>query len=362
MTKRKPIDPSMLNQLVQSSQTQEVQNGTPRTTDKNFPLFATPVNEDVIVYFPKTNVRSDESGEVMEMLNSHLHAVKLGRSNQLLRCVNNLGGNPVFDQLGYDGTCPACDAMQEVWELYNLKYKAEANRLGIDPENDPNDTLKDTRSKLVSEMAIKAAEEYVTFPVAILPTKDKFVPKENAHDEVKVVFVQWRKQRYNDAIMSALEALPKNPGHPAGMLWFWKFSYDTKGKQPTAMMSAKNAKYSVIQDSATVELFRDYMNLAEEKAKDFTIFKAAEVVVANHFLYRDEIEEKVNKILAPTRQLLETAKMSGGAPALPTGQPAGQLGAGNPLANFGTAPEAQGEGAQGTAPQTPPANPIQFQS
>lgn len=359
MTKRKPIDPTMLAQLVSGSQGQEIQNGTPRTTDPNFPLFATPVNQDIMVYIPKTNVRVDESGEVMDVLKSHLHSIKLGRSNQLLRCINGLSGNEAFDYLGYDGTCPACEGMQEVWELYNMKYAQEAKRLGIDPENDPNDTLKETRTKLLGEQAMKPAEAYVTFPVAILPSVSKFVPKENADDEVKVVFVQWREQRYKDAILGGIDSLPTNPGHPAGLLWLWKFSYDTKGKQPTAMLSAKNAKYTPVQDSATVALFQHYMNVAEEKAKEFTIIKAAEVIVSNQYLFRDEIAEKVDKVLVQTRQLIETAKVSGGM-AITAGQPTGQLGAGNPLASFGQVEGSLG-GEQNAQPVgTAPTNPISF--
>lgn len=341
---RRKVDTSLLQGLVEHSQNQEVQRGTPRTTDPRFPVFSTPVNQDILVYIPRTNVVVTENGEEMQLLHSHIHQGRIGRQFVSLRCISGLTGNPVFDELGYDGTCPACDATQEAWELYRIKLDAEAKRIGIDPQDDPNDTLKPAREKILSEMDIRGAEEYVTFPVVIIPTKGKMLPADDWANNLEVVFVNWRKQRYDDTIGAALESLMENPGHPAGLFWFWKFSYDTKGKQANARDSARNAKYTIIQDQNALQMYEPIRAVAEEKAKEFTLVKAAEVVVANHFLYKEDLEVEVNKVMAKTRQLLDLAKQ-GGAAALPqAGQAQGQLpaGGGNPLANFGT--------AQGSAP------------
>lgn len=336
---RRVVDMSLLQGLVQGSQNQEVNKGTPRTTDPNFPVFTTPINQDIIVYFPMVNVVTTENGTDMQVLKSHIHEARVGKSFTSVRCISGLAGG-VFDQLGYDGSCPACDAMQEVWELYRVKLNAEAKRLGIDPQNDPQDVLKPAREKILSEMDLKNAEEYVTFPVVIIPTAGKFQPAPDAMEKMQAVFVHWRRKRYNDAILSALDSLMVNPGHPGGMFWLWKFSYDTKGKQANARDSAKNAKYTPITDQSALALFEPFREAAEEKAKEFTLVKAAEVVVANQFLYKEDLEAEVNKIMARTRNMLELAKMGGmQQPALGAGQPAGQLGFANPLANFGIAQE-----------------------
>lgn len=370
---RRTVDVSMLQGLVQGATGQEIQKGTPRTTDPNFPVFTTPVNEDILVYIPMTNVVSDENGVDMKVLQSHIHEAKIGKQFTSLRCINGLAGNPAFDVLGYDGSCPACEATQDAWELYRVKLNAEAKRLGIDPQNDPADTLKPVRENILREMDLKGSEEYVTFPIVIIPTKAKFTPADDALENLKVVFVHWRKKRYDTEILGALDNLMTNPGHPAGLFWLWKFSYNTEGKQATAMLSAKNAKYSVIQDAGALANFEKFRQIAEEKAAPFTLLKAAEVVVANQFMYKEDLEVEVNKVMARTRQMLEFAQMSGGQPALGAGQPAGQLGAGNPLANFGTAQQGQPQlggaptnlGQQPDAQQQQPTqpqaqNPIQF--
>jgi hypothetical protein len=315
------------------------------------------------VYIPRVNVITDENGSDMRVLPSLIHDGKNGKQFTSLRCISGLSANPVFDQLGYDGSCPCCEATQDVWELYKVKMDAEAKRLGIDPQNDVADTLKPVREKILQEMDLKGAEEYVTFPIVIIPTKGKFLPADDALETLQVVYVHWRKKRYNDSILQALDQLMTNPGHPAGLFWLWKFSYDLQGKQATAMNSAKNAKYSVIQDQTALANFEQFKLPAEQKAAGFTLLKAAEVVVATQFMYKEDLEVEVNKIMARTRQVLELTKVNSGQPALGVGQPAGALGGSNTLANFGVAPEqAPAQGNMGTVetPAQTGGNPVTF--
>lgn len=359
MAARRVVDTSMLQGLVEGASTQEVQKGTPRSTDPNFPVFQTPVNEDIIVYIPRTNMRVDENGEDMLYLSAFTHDGRIGKQFVSLRCISGLAGNPMFDALGYDGTCPACEANQESWELYRVKLQAEARRLGIDPQTDTADTLKPIRENILKEMDLKNAEEYVTFPIVIIPTKGKFLPADDAMDKLQAVYVTWRKKRYQDTLLAALDSMMVNPGHPAGMFWFWKFSYDTQGKQANARDSARNAKYSPIIDAQAVAVFDKFRAKAEDKAKGFTLVKAAEVIVANQFMYKEDIEVEVNKIMARTRQMLDLAKMSNGTPGLVAAGAASP--SENPLASFGVS-----QGNMGVAPSAPapatdtPANPVSF--
>lgn len=274
----------------------------------------------------------------MEVLNALIHDGKNGKQFTSVRCISGLH-NEFFEQLGYDGTCPACEAMHEVWDLYNVKMKAEAAKWGIDPQNDPADSLKPHREKILGEMDLKNAEEYVTFPIVIIPTKAKMTPADDALTTMRVEFVTWRKKRYNDAIIATLDTMMNNPGHPAGLFWMWKFSYDTQGKQANARDSAKNAKYAVINDASALPLLEPLRAAAEEKAKEFTLIKAAEVIVANQFLFKEDVDAEVRKIMSRTRQLLQLSSVSGTQQQLPAGQPVGQLGGANPLANFGVQPQ-----------------------
>lgn len=322
---RRKVDVNLLQDLMKGAEGQEVSRGARLTTDPNFPVFQTPVGEDILVYFPRTNMISDENGETMGVLRSHIHDYKKGQSYGRIRCISGLSNTPAYDALGYDGTCPACEAVDDCWKLYNKKLAVEAKKLGVDPQNDPAGVLKPLRSTLASEMDMKAAEEYVTFPIVIIPQKAKMVVADDAVNNLKTVFVTWKKKRYEDSIISNLDSLRNNPGHPGGMFWFWKFTYNTEGKQANARDAAKNAKYTPITDAADLQYL---VAACEESAKNFTLQKATEVIVANQWMYKEDMEADVKAIMEKTRTFLEIAGASDvSANALPS--------ATNPLAAFG---------------------------
>lgn len=341
---RKTVNPAMLQGLVAQSQEQVIQKGTPRTTDPNFPVFATPVNEKILVYIPKTTVREDHNGETLDVLHSILHDYHKGNSFGTLRCIHGLQGE-AFEELGYDGSCPACEAIPEEWELYNAKMEAEAKQRGISLDNDPNDLMKSTRQELLKGMSLKAPDEYVTFPVVIIRLQPDGSISPEAINNLEPVFVHFRKKRYNEKVLGALKALMNAPAHLGGQIMSWDFTYDTQGKPADAMNSAKNATYTVIRDG-------DFLNdpsvqaivaKAEEVAQPFTLFKAAEVVTAVQFLYKEDLDAEVSAIMRPDRQMLELYKMKG-SQALEAPQQQ------NTLANFGqeqSAPQTQqGQQAQ----------------
>lgn len=366
MAKRK-VNPADLAALVQQSADQIVTGGAPSTYDPNFPVFRTPVNLPIFVYIPKTNVVSDPSGERMEVLRSNLHATKQGKRFGSMRCIKNLTGNEVFDKLGYDGECPACDATSKAWDLFNIKLRAEAKKMNVDPDNDTGDLLKDVRSRLLrEEMDMKGAEEFVTFPIVIIPVSARFTPSPDAEEKMEVVFVHWRKKRFDEKLVQGLNTLISPPAHLGGTIWVWDFQYDTKGKQADAMHSAQNATYTPYANSslkdalqpADFERLMHILEVAEQKASEFTIIKAQEVVVAVEFLFKEDMEAEVTKIMANTEKLLDQANLSGGV--LEGGA---QPQIGNPLASFGQAAP-QGGQPQGlpqgqTAPSFGQAQPEQ---
>lgn len=326
------VDVSLLAQLNAGAENQEVKKGGfSRTTDPNFPVFSTPVNKDILVYIPMTNVVQNENGAEMKLLNVHTHTYREGNITGMLRCVSGLEGGVYTDELGYDGSCPACDAVKDCWALYNRKLDAEAKKLGIDPQNDSGDILKAARRKILDEMDMKSSEEYVTFPVVIIPTVEKSIkPTNDALSNLQVQFVVWTKKRYEKNIIGALDSLMNNPGHPGGMFWVWKFSYDTGGKQANARDSAKNAKYMPITDGDFLKAVSPAKPALEKAAANFTNEKASEVIISNQYMYMEDLTEKVNKIMAKTRNLLALSETESlGTPAV----------GGNPLASFGALPD-----------------------
>lgn len=325
------VDVNLLAQLNEGAENQEVKKGGfSRTTDPNFPVFATPINKDILVYIPMTNVVQTENGAEMKLLNVHTHSYREGNFTGMMRCISGLNGGIYTEVLGYDGTCPACEAVKDCWTLYNRKIDNEAKKLGIDPQNDTADVLKSARRKILDEMDMKGTEEYVTFPIVIIPTEEKSIrPTADALNNLQVQFVVWTKKRYEKNILGALDSLMTNPGHPGGMFWMWKFTYDTAGKPANARDSAKNAKYMPITDGNFLNAMAGGKPALEKAASAFTNEKASEVVISNQFMYKEDMDEKVNKIMAKTRQLLSMSETEslGGAPAIGV----------NPLADFGGA-------------------------
>ena len=293
------VDINLLAQLNAGAEKQEVKKGGfSRTSDPKFPVFSTPINKDILVYIPNTNVIQTENGSEMKLMNVHTHTYREGNITGMLRCISGLEGGVYTEVLGYDGTCPACEAVKDCWALYNRKIDAEAKKLGIDPQNDTGDVLKSTRRKILDEMDMKGTEEYVTFPIVIIPTQEgKMVPTNDAMNNLQVQFVVWTKKRYEKNIIGALDSLMENPGHPGGMFWVWKFSYDTGGKQANARDSAKNAKYMPITDGSYLNVLNPAKAGLDKAAAQFTNEKAAEVIISNQYMYKEDLEDKVNKML-----------------------------------------------------------------
>jgi len=311
---RPKIDPTKLVGMVDSARNQEAVGGFSLTDDPNFPTMPTPVNKKVLVYIPTVGLRRDEGGvETWDVLTALVHRYKQAKNTNTFRCIHGLAGD-AFDELGYDGTCPACEAVNEGWELFNAKLDHIAQMKGIDRQNDPGNALKDDRAKANAERPIDGAEEFIAFPVVVIPWDAKNqVPEPNALEEMKPYFVYWRKERFDDSLMKQVNSLIPAPTHPAGLFWIWDFTYDTGGKQPNARDSAKNASYSIIQSAQLIQQWEPLRQKAEELAKDFTIYKAAEVLKPVQFMTKEELTREVGKIMSKTRAIL--ARLQAGASA-----------------------------------------------
>ena len=277
--------------------------------DGNFPLFKTPVNEKLLVYIPTVNLHKNEDGtEYNELLHSANHSYTKGKQFGTITCISGLDENsPVAEMLGYTGhSCPACDAVNECWELVNAKVESIAREMGIDPNNDPEEKLKPSRKKFISEMALSRSAEYVTFPIVVIPHKNLKLTEESMTG-MKAYFVTMSKQRYEEKVCASLGTLYNNPGHIAGRFMLWNFTYDTKGNQPTARHSAKNATFSIYTDAMALQAFEKLREPAEEIAKEFTNIKALQVLTAIEPVPYDKIVKEVDSVMSETRKLLALA-------------------------------------------------------
>lgn len=349
MAGKKTFDPATLTSMVKLAQGQDTSTKVQTTSDPNFKTFQTPVNQRILIYFPRTNVTSDENGETMGKLPVLMHTGKGGGMFHSFRCIRGLAGNEITDSLGYDGECPACREMEAVWDLYNHNLDTALAKVGLDKDVADKDTLKPYKEQAREQMDLSMANEYTTFPVVIIPIDAEKKVTADAWDNLEPVFCTFSDKRWNEKIQATLENLMEGPSHPAGTFWMWDFTYDAEGKQHTAKLSANKARYSLVQDAgflARMEKEKRY-EILEEAAKDYTLEKAVEVVYSNQFLPIDEVEAKTRKCVARTKKVLEQVKMAPQG-ALPQGQaPQGlQVGA-NPLASFGAD---AGQAAQAAQP------------
>lgn len=276
------------------------------STDSKFPLFKTPVGENLLVYIPTLNVvQLPEGGEYMDILETCVHNYRNGKQFGTIPCISGISDDdPMAEELGYSGhSCPACDAVAECWQLVDTKVKAMARDMGVDPQNDPEERLKPYRQKAISEMAIVNTSQIVTFPIVVIPHK-KLIPTENAMNEMKAYYVTMTKQRFTEKVCAGLSALMYNPGHIGGKFMLWQFIYDTKGLQPNARDAAKNAVFTIVTDSQALEKYEPYRAKAEEIASEFTNLKALEVLTALECKDYNAIVNDVNKVMKATRAIL----------------------------------------------------------
>lgn len=309
------------------------------STDPDFPLFRTLVDQNILVYIPMLNVVKNEDGtEYMDMLESVTHDWHLGAKRfGTIPCISGIPeDDPLAQELGYSGhTCPACDAVSECWSLVEMKVNQMAEQLHIDPQNDVNKVLEPTRQAAMQDFAIRANSINVTFPIVVIPIDDKRRPVANAEQKLTAYFVTMGKRRFTEKVAKDLNTLFDNPGHLGGRFMFWSFVYDTQGKTANARDAAKNASYSIISDSGALAMLDKYRDACEERVKEFTNLKALEVLTSLECKPYDDILREVDGIMKSTRTLL-AAGSAGGNVALPQGSAEQQL------QSFGATPTAFG--------------------
>lgn len=344
MALKKITDPALINEFVTGATNQVISSSTPKSDDPNFPVFRTPLEKDLIVYFPKVCVSTVDGQEVYNPLVSHAHAVRKGAKQFLTyRCINGLMGG-AYDSLHYDGSCPFCDGLASCWDLYNEKMNRKAAEMGIDLQNDTADTMKPYRQQFIQEMAIKKSEEYVTFPIVIISDTGT-IPQTLDASKFEAQFVTMRKDTFEQKIMDPLTKQAVPIPHPGGLFFKWCFTYDTKGKPANVRDAARNAQYLPIVDAGGVNALQPFVANAEEAAKSFTNAQAASCVIMNQFYDKEDLVKEVDAILADTNRTLSVFRQSASVPtanALPTNVGSGVAGA---LASFG--------GASATADATP---------
>lgn len=332
-------------ELINAGKEQEAPSGSGKSWKKEFPVMQTPVNQKILIWMP-----DDFEARKVEML---VHDVMQGKQYAQFRCINGLYEG--FEQFGYTGECPLCACVQDSWEQYNIKLDAKARELGVDRDNDPDNILKGFKDNLLKEMAVKNPDKYVCFPVVAIPCDKMGNPDLTSGTPVQPYYVVWRKQRYEDKFSSDIL---ESRTSPAGTFQRWSFTYDTKGQQATAMLSAKALKVKIIENPEQLAVLNQFLESCKQVIAPFDQSNAVDAVKACNFLTYAALEHEAEKCIKSTRLFLSAnAAMQstvGNAPALGQVAPAApQLGTSSAeaaIANFGQANVAQTGAAPAPAP------------
>ena len=323
------ISMSQINaQMLNAAGEQEAASGSTKVWSSEFPLFPTPINRKVLVYIPK-----DFEERKVECL---IHDIRKGKAYGQARCINGLQAG--FEAFNYTGECPYCQVTADAWELYNLKLDQKAAELGIDRQNDADGLLKGAKENQLKEMAVKNSDKYIAFPIVVLPCSDAGELLPNDPNGVKAYYVLWRKSRFDEKFSA--DTLDGRDS-PAGTFERWSFTYDTKGQQPTAMLSAKALTVKILEKPSQLEQLNPFVPACEKVVEPFTALEAVDNIKALNFYTYEDVQKDADACIKSTRAILAAAQSLKGegtpavtgsvaAPALGTTQDAASM-----IANYG---------------------------
>lgn len=323
------ISMSQINaQMINAAGEQEAASGSTKVWNSEFPLFPTPINRKVLVYIP-----SDFEKRKVECL---IHDIRKGKAYGQARCINGLQAG--FEAFNYTGECPYCQVTADAWELYNLKLDQKAAELGIDRQNDADGLLKGAKENQLKEMAVKNSDKYIAFPIVVLPCSDAGELLPNDPNGVKAYYVLWRKSRFDEKFSA--DTLDGRDS-PAGTFERWSFTYDTKGQQPTAMLSAKALTVKILEKPSQLEQLNPFIPACEKVVAPFTALEAVDNIKALNFYSYEDVQKDADACIKSTRAILAAAQSLKGegtpavtgsvaAPALGTTQDAASM-----IANYG---------------------------
>lgn len=319
------------------------QTGTmssPKTYDPAYPVFEIPVNKKLLIYIPNHTVATEDGGVELRMDKFAAHQVRIGKAYSSVRCT----GETINDALGWDGTCPLCDATQFCWDLYNHQYAEIAKSRGLTVDSpEADELLKDVRKDLIKEMVIGKAELWRTFPIVVIDCEEgKTTPKLDAEGKLvgKPMFYSVREQAYIDKWLTAFDAIEDEEGgtdqNPAGRWAILNFTYTPKSGQHNKRDSARNLKVSFVNR----DNYSEWAEYFDKLTEDWTPEKAQDVLVLNAVRDMDEMVEAAEKLIKPTKDKLKMYELSGSGTAVAVANNNAE----EALANFGATPVENGNG------------------
>lgn len=330
-------------QIIEASAAQTGQARVQKSYDPDFPVFEVPVNQKVLVYVPNHTVMGPDGSVMLRMDKFAAHPVIDGRSYGNVRCV----ADTYNEELGLDGHCPLCDAMNENWELYNREYADVAKTKGIDPHSpEAQDALKEDRRSLAQKMVIRQAEVWYTFPIVVIDCVEKdgkmtVIPKKDAEGRIngKPMWYSIRERTYVEKWGAAFDQLENEdaevPASPAGLWAVLNFTYQPKNGKHDKMGSARALSVTF----KTMTGYEEWASYFDKLTEDWTPAKAWNTVVLDALRDMEETQQVTDSLMKPVRDKLAMYALADSSAGIASaGQVAGS--ADQTLASFGATPVA----------------------
>lgn len=326
------------NQITAAYATQTTERRSVKTYDPAYPVFEIPVNQKVLVYIPNHQVTMPDGTVTLQMDKFAAHPYRDGKSYGNIRCLNGVTSND--PELNWDGSCPLCDGLSEVWNLYRHEYADVARSKGIDPEApEAGELLKNDRMELANGRVIREPEMWYTFPIVVIECEEKdgqltTTPKLDPITKQIKGTPMWysiREKTFQEKWVAGYDSLDgETPTSPAGLWAILNFTYTPKSGQPDKMGSAKSLKVTF----KTMDNYADWAKYFDSLTVEWTPAKAQEVLVLDAIRSMAETQEVADTLLKPVRDRLALYNVNGSAPV---GIPQ-NANADNALANFGGTP------------------------
>lgn len=304
-----------LDRINQATQSQSVSNAQPRTLDPNHKLFRFVTNDKHLVYVPNFYTEDEEGNKSLQVEAPYVHAVNYGRQFMQFRATQGMQG---LEEFGISGNSPLFEAVQEGWELYNLKYKMVAEQMNVDPNNDVGDVLKPKRQELLNERVVKdadASNRRYYFPIVLFETKKDAKTGLNTFewvlgdDDMPKYEIQWMdvsQSQWDEKWAKLADSLDDGDCVAGKLLSLnYHFTDDISSEKNPRRDSGRNLNINIRPQKTEHAEFFKYL---DGVAKDYTPAKAREVIVACALLSDEQQQGIVDEVMQESRMELASLK------------------------------------------------------
>lgn len=276
---------------------QEVSTKAIKSFDSEVQLFDYEPMKKYLVYVPR--IKNDDGLEGFDNIKvrAYLHGIKIGNSNQSIRCINGI----VNEEFGFTGECPLCEGVTDAWDYYNIKVDARCKANGLDP-NSTSEDVKNLRSSLSREREIREPNPYVAFPIVLIESdfdaSGKLKLVKDAEGKYKFTPMVYVTSEYNFTGSFQTQLDNQEIEDMCGHFLVLSYVYDTKGKKAEKRDAGRNLNVTI----RPLEQLEKYMAEMDQLASFLTPYRI-DTSVASFALYPvDELVDKKERALQSYKQ------------------------------------------------------------